>query len=110
MSYILGGEAADNGLRSRKGNLVSGARTRYSDSVSVYLEERYTHGDVPTGLTHSAGVDLAPVDRWNFGASIDVGALRGPLTGASIERSGTGLRVGYGVDAIKFSSAFEYRV
>ena len=110
MSYILGSESADNGLRSRKGNLVSGARTRYSDSVSVYLEERYTHGDVPTGLTHSTGVDLAPNDRWNFGAHLDAGTLHDPNTGAAIERRGMGLQVGYGFETVKLSSAVEYRV
>ena len=110
MSYILGSESAYNGLRSRKGNLVSGARTRYSDSVSVYLEERYTHGDVPTGLTHSTGVDLAPNDRWNFGAHLDAGTLHDPNTGAAIERRGMGLQVGYGFETVKLSSAVEYRV
>jgi hypothetical protein len=110
LTYALENESADNGVRAKRGNLISGFKTRYSDSASVYLEEKYSHGDVPTGLTHSAGVDLAPVDRWNFGASVDVGSLRDGLTGARIERSGTGLRVGYGVDSIKFSSAFEYRV
>ncbi len=110
LTYALENESTDNGVRAKKGSMVSGLKTRYSDTTSVYLEEKYSHGDVPTGLTHSAGVDLAPVDRWNFGASIDVGTLRDPLTGASIERSGTGLRVGYGADAVKFSSAFEYRI
>ncbi len=110
LTYALENESTDNGVRAKKGNMISGFKTRYSDSASVYLEEKYSHGDVPTGLTHSAGVDLAPVDRWNFGASVDVGTLRDGLTGATIERSGTGLRVGYGVDVIKFSSAFEYRV
>ncbi len=110
MSYILGSESADNGLRSRKGNMVSGVKTRYSDSVSVYLEEKYTHGDVPTGLTHSTGVDLAPNDRWNFGAHFDTGTLHDPITGAAMERRGLGLRVGYGFETIKLSSAVEYRV
>ena len=49
-----------------KGNIASGFRTRYSDSASVFLEERYIHGDGPTGLMHSAGVDLAPFDHLNF--------------------------------------------
>ncbi len=110
MSYILGSESADNGLRSRKGNMVSGVKTRYSDSVSVYLEEKYTHGDVPTGLTHSTGVDLAPNDRWNFGTHFDAGTLHDPITGAAIERRGMGLRVGYGFETVKLSSAVEYRV
>lgn len=109
MSYILGSESADDGLRSRKGNFVSGVKTRYSDSVSVYLEEKYTHGDVPTGLMHSTGVDLAPNDRWNFGTHFDTGTLRDPYTNAAIERQGAGLLVGYGFDTVKLSSAVEYR-
>ncbi len=56
LNYALENERSDNGLRARKGNMASGFRTRYSDSASVYLEERYTHGDVPTGLMHSTGV------------------------------------------------------
>jgi hypothetical protein len=56
--------------------MASGFRTRYSDSASVFLEERYTHGDVPTGLTHSTGVDLAPTDRLNLGANLDFGTSR----------------------------------
>jgi predicted porin len=90
--------------------MVSGVKTRYSDSVSVYLEEKYSHGDVPTGLTHSTGVDLAPNDRWNFGTHFDAGTLHDPNTGAAIERRGMGLRVGYGFETIKLSSAVEYRV
>jgi hypothetical protein len=41
--------------------------------------------------------------------SADAGALRDPHTGAQIERSGIGLRVGYGFDSLKLSSAVEYR-
>ena len=109
MTYALENESADNGVRAKKGNVITGVKSRLSDSASVYAEERYTHGDVPTGLTHSTGVNLAPDDRWNFGASVDAGTLRDPKTGASIERSGAGVRVGYGFDTVKLSSAFEYR-
>src|SRR5690606_34674907 len=110
LTYVLENERADNGLRARKGNLVSGLRTRYSDSASVYLEERYAHGDVPTGLTHSAGVDLAPSDRLTLGARVDFGTLRDHDTGAETRRSALGLSVGYGFDAVRLASAFEYRV
>ena len=109
LNYLLDSESADTGVRSNKGSLVSGVRSRYSDAVSVYLEEKYTHGDVPTGLTHAAGVDLAPNDRWNFGTSFDTGTLRDPLTGATMERSSLGLRLGYGHQKVSFTSAVEYR-
>jgi flagellar motor protein MotB len=110
LNYGLENETTDNGVRSKKGNMVSGVKTRYSDSASIYLEEKYTHGNVPTGLTHSAGVNLAPTDRWNFGANADFGSLRDHLTGAKIERTAGGVNVGYGADMVKWASAIEYRV
>jgi hypothetical protein len=109
-NYTLENERTDNGLRAQRGNMSSGFRSRYSDTVSVYLEEVYTHGDVPTGLTHATGVDLAPNDRWNFGVNLDFGTLRDNITGAEMERQALGVRVGYGFDAIKIYSAFEYRI
>ncbi|MEZ4601562.1 MAG: OmpA family protein [Syntrophotaleaceae bacterium] len=110
LNYALENERSDNGLLARKGNLASGFRTRYSDSASVFLEERYTHGEVPTGLVHSTGVDLAPTDRLNFGANLDVGTLKDPQTGAELDRKAAGIRMGYGFDSLKLASAVEYRV
>jgi flagellar motor protein MotB len=110
MNYALENERSDNGLRARKGNLTSGAKTRYSDSLSMYVEERYTHGDVPTGLMHATGVDLAPNDRINLGGTLDYGTLKDRLTGAELERTAAGVRAGYGYDRLSLSGALEYRV
>jgi flagellar motor protein MotB len=110
LNYALENERSDNGVRARKGSMTSGFRTRYSDSASVFFEERYTHGDVPAGLIHSTGVDLAPTDRINFGANLDVGTLKDHQTGAELERRAAGVRAGYGFDNLKIASAVEYRV
>jgi flagellar motor protein MotB len=110
LNYALENERTDNGLRARKGNMASGFRTRYSDSASIYLEERYTHGDVPTGLMHATGVDLAPTDRLNLGAKLDFGTLKDFQTGAELKRTAAGVSVGYGFDQLKIASALEYRV
>jgi hypothetical protein len=110
LNYVYDNETPDNGIRSSKGNIVSGIKTRYSDSTSVYAEEKYTYGDVPTGLTHSAGVDLAPFDHWNFGINVDFGTLRDPITDARLERNAAGVRVGYGTGDFTWTTAFEYRV
>jgi len=109
LNYALENERTDNGLRGRRGNLVSGARTRYSDSTSVYLEERYQHTDSMTGLTHATGVSLAVNERWNFGANTDIGTLRDRQTGAEIRRKAGGVRTGYGFESMQVSSAIEYR-
>jgi hypothetical protein len=110
LNYALENERSDNGLQARKGTMASGFRTRYSDSASVYLEERYTHGDVPTGLVHSTGVDLAPTDRLNLGAKLDFGTLQDNRTGAEIKRTAAGVSAGYGFTKLKIASALEYRV
>jgi hypothetical protein len=111
MNYALENERTDNGMRATTGggNFVTGVKTRLSDSTSVYLEERYQNGDWASGLTHSAGVNLAPTERLNLAASTDIGTLRDMLTGAETERRAAGVHVGYGFDALQLSSGIEYR-
>ena len=109
-NYTLENERTDNGLLARKGNMASGFRTRYSDSASVYLEEQYTHGNVPTGLMHSTGVDLTPTDHLNLGANLSFGTLKDHQTGAELNRTAAGVSMGYGFRTLKIASALEYRV
>ncbi|HLQ79349.1 MAG TPA: flagellar motor protein MotB, partial [Terriglobia bacterium] len=109
MNYSLENERTDNGLQVRRGNLISGMKTRLSDSSSVYVEERYQDGGSMTGLTHATGVNLVARERWNFGASGEFGALRDSQTYARTDRRAGGIRMGYGTDKIQFSSAIEYR-
>jgi len=109
-NYTLENERTDNGLLARRGKMASGFRTRYSDSASAYLEERYTHGDVPSGLMHSTGVKLVAFDRLNFGANLDLGTLKDPYTAAKLERTALGINAGYGFDKLKIASALEYRI
>ena len=110
LNYALDNERSFNGLRSRRGNMVSGYRNRYSDSGSVFVEEKYTHGNVPTGLTHAFGVELAPDDRWNYGATLEMGRLRDDRSATEIERQAIALSLGYGFKRSSFASAFEYRI
>ena len=109
MYYSLENERTDNGLRIRRGNLVSGVKRRLSDSSSVYLEERYQYGGTMTGLTHASGLNLVARERWNLGANLEVGTLFNSQTGAETDRKAAGVRVGYGVKTIQFSSGLEYR-
>jgi hypothetical protein len=110
LNYALENERTDNGLAARRGNLVSGVKTRLSDSASVYLEERYQDTGTLTGLTHATGVNLVANERWNLGANADVGTLSDSLTGAKTDRTAGGVRVGYGFDTVQLSSAAEYRL
>jgi len=112
LNYSLENERTDNGqlLRGSQGNLVSGAKTRLSDSSSVYVEERYQNGSTLGGLTHATGINLTANERWSFGGSAEFGKLRDSQTGADTDRKAAGIRVGYGLDnKMQLSSAIEYR-
>ena len=109
-AYSLENNRTDNGLRSRQGNWNTGMRSRFSDTTSIYAEERYSHGDVPTGLTHAFGVDYIADESWNYGASMELGTLEDNITGAETKRSAFGVNAAYNFGDTVFSSALEYRV
>jgi len=112
LNYTLENERTDNGLRSyrgEEGNLVAGVKTRFSDSTSVFLEERYRHSTVMTGLTHATGVSLAPTERLNIGMHTDIGSLEDLETGAETDRRAASIQMGYGFDKLTLSSGVEYR-
>jgi hypothetical protein len=96
-------------MRGSEGSLVSGMKKRLSDSSSVYVEERYQNGGLMNGLTHSTGVNLVPMEHWNFGASMEFGTLRDAQTAADTNRKAAAIHMGYGTKKIAFSSAVEYR-
>src|SRR5262249_11961925 len=109
INYSLENEHADTGLIQRQGNLVSGMKTRWTDSTSVYVEERYQEADQTSGLTHATGATLTPNNRWSIGADAEVGTLVDSQTDAQTKRRAGGLRVGYSFQRIRFSSGIEYR-
>jgi hypothetical protein len=112
VNYALENERSDNGQgigRGAGGNLVSGMKTRLSDSTSVFVEERYQHGRQLSGLTHATGVQLVPTERWSFSISSDIGTLKDRLSGAETDRVAGGLNIGFGTDALQLSAGVEYR-
>jgi len=62
-----------------------------------------------SGLTHATGINLVTKERWNFAGSAEFGKLRDSQTGAETDRKAAGVRMGYGLDKMQFSSAIEYR-
>jgi hypothetical protein len=109
LSYALENERAYDGLHQRRGALVSGVKTRMSDSSSVYLEDRYQHGEAGRGLARAMGVTLAPTDRWTLGATWELGTLIDGRTHAETDRKAGGVRVSYGFEDLHLSSGIEYR-
>jgi len=109
-AYTYENARSDNGVSARRGNWNNGMRSRFTDTTSVYVEESYTHGDVPTGLTHTFGVDYTPDEHWNFGGNLEMGVLKDSRSNSQTDRKALGLNAGYNFGAIVLSSAAEYRV
>src|SRR5262249_4114305 len=61
------------------------------------------------GLTHATGVNLVAKERWNFGASAEVGTLIDSQTAAQTDRKAAGVHLGYNLDSLQLSSGIEYR-
>ncbi|MBT8107332.1 MAG: OmpA family protein [Gammaproteobacteria bacterium] len=112
LGYTLENERSDYGMRNgqgSEGNLVAGLKTRLGDSASVFLEERYQHGNTATGLTHSAGINFAPDEKWTLGFNTDIGTLQDVNTGAETERLAAGVQVALHNGGWQLSSGIEYR-
>jgi flagellar motor protein MotB len=112
LNYSLENERTDNDQLVHSGswgNLVSGVKTRLSDSSSIFAEERYQNGSGQSGLTHATGINLVTKERWNFGGSAEFGRLFDSQTGAETNRKAAGIHLGYGLEKIQFSTAIEYR-
>ncbi len=112
LGYTLENERTDFGMHSAQGsegNLVAGLKTRLADSASVFLEERYRHGDNSYGLTHSAGISFAPNERWTMGFNTDIGTLQDVNTGAETDRTAAGVQVSLHSGGWQLTSGIEFR-
>lgn len=108
MNYVMETEGTDYGWRGRTGSLVTGADYRVSEQTRVYGENRRVHGAGPQGLTQAFGVDLAPNDRWTYGAKIEFGRISEPLS-SDVRRRAIGLSIAYKDDRTKYAGSMEFR-
>ena len=107
-TYQLESDRTDTNIVGRTGQLVSGAKTRYTDSTTIFGEERWQNGTGPTSLTHAYGVDIAAQDGWHWGLTGEEGTISDPNTGDTRRIAATG-SVGVTRKDVKWGSALEYR-
>jgi hypothetical protein len=107
LTYAFDPDRTDILSRGSEGILVAGTRSRFSDSFSVFGEERVRHGAL-SGLTHAYGLDWSPWAHWKTGLGFEAGTLTDPLAG-DLKRTAVSASVGYGSDGFNWSSKAEYR-
>ena len=87
------------------GNLIIGARKRYSDTLSVFGEEKVVQGlSGITGLTHAYGVDYSPAKGWQIRSAIELGKVE------TLDRTALALHLGYKNNWFKGGIGAEYRL
>jgi hypothetical protein len=109
VNYALDNERQIDGRHARRGSLVSGVRTRLSDSSSVYQEDRFQHDDATRGVSRAVGMDWSPSERWTVGVDWETGTLFERQTLAQTDRNAGGGRLSYRFDPLFVSAAIEYR-
>ena len=108
LNYALDPDRTDIISRGGTGVLTSGARERFSDSVSVFGEERLRHGGGFSGLTHAFGLDFVPVEHWKAGMVLETGRLSDPYQG-DVKRTAISPSLGYTHGGLTYAGRYEYR-
>lgn len=108
MNYAMDTDRTDSLYRGRQSTLVSGAKARYTDSLSIYGEERLLNGAASSGLMHAFGLDLAAEDGWNFGFKGEIGNLSDAQSG-DFKRSSSSVSVGRAIEKTKYAGNVEWR-
>ena len=89
--------------------MVMGGKSRYTDDVSVFSEQRYqTFDNDASSLIHSFGLDLAANDHWSWGGRIENGTIFDEEAGDT-ERTAFSLSSNYSNKKTKFGGTIEYR-
>jgi uncharacterized repeat protein (TIGR01451 family) len=108
LNYGLDTERGVNGVQARRGNLVLGAESRFSDSASVFIESRFQHAKAETGLTRAVGMKYSPSERWDISGNLEFGTLSDRRTKAETDRRAVSGTVTYHIDEFLISSGIEY--
>ncbi|RFP77984.1 OmpA family protein [Hydrogenophaga borbori] len=107
LTYVLDTGRTDENTQGRGGTLVSGAKSRINEGLSVFTEHRHSVGTQP-GLTHAYGVQYAPDSRWTLGVSLENGRV-GVETLGELRREAIAFNAGYSSDTVRYSGGAEYR-
>ena len=108
-NYEIDNQRTDIGSRGKNTALTLGGKSRYSDSLSVFAEERYqTFDNDASSLIHSYGLDLSAGDNWTWGGRFENGVITDKEAGDT-DRTAVSLTTGYAAQDTKYSGVIEYR-
>jgi hypothetical protein len=115
VGYALFADRTDTGLdsqniftRSNRATLTVGARHRFSDSLSIYGENRSGIGGIAPSLTRSFGLKFDPSEKFSLTGSFENGKIDDATTGL-FRRTAGSIGVGYASEGVKAGTSLELR-
>ena len=108
LNYAFDPDRTDIISRGGAGAFTSGTRERFSDSFSVFGEERLKYGGGFSGLIHAFGLDFIPVEHWKTGLAFETGRLSDPYQG-DVKRTSISPNWGYTDKGFIYNTKLEYR-
>ncbi len=114
LGYALSTDRTDTGFSTANQSLVNagtltlGGRTRYSDSLSVYGEERRGFGRSQSSQSHVYGLTFNPSQVWSFGASVENGSIEDDVNGV-FDRTAFSVSAARASEKVRFSTNLEAR-
>lgn len=115
VGYALFADRTDTGLepqniftRANRGTLTAGGRRRFSDSLSVYGENRIGIGGSAPSLTRSFGLRFDPTKRLSVTGSFENGKIDDATTGL-FRRTAASVAVGYTTEDVRAGTSIEVR-
>lgn len=115
VGYALFADTTDTGLdsqnlftRSNRGTLVLGSRHRFSDSISVYGENKVGIGGSAPSTNRSFGLQFDPTERLSLTGSFENGRIDDATTG-EFKRTAASVGVGYTAEDIRLGATVEMR-
>ncbi|VVS98545.1 hypothetical protein [Erythrobacter sp. EC-HK427] len=115
VGYTLLADRTDTGLEPQNlftgrpgGALVVGGRQRFTDSLSVFGENRVSvGGDTPT-LSRSFGLQFEPSEEVSISGTFENGRIEDPSTGV-FRRTAGSVALGYTAEDVRAGAAIEVR-
>ena len=115
VGYALFADRTDTGLdsqniftRSNRSTLTVGARQRFSDTLSVYGENRVGFGGTAPSLTRGYGLQFDPTEKVSITGSFENGRIDDVSTGV-FRRTAASLGFGYATEGVRLGSSIEMR-
>ena len=115
VGYTLLADRTDTGLDSqnfftgrRGGALVVGSRQRFSDSFSVFGENRVGVGGETDSIARSFGLQFNPTEKVAIGGTFEAGRIDDPQTG-EFRRTAGSISLGYTGEDFRAGTSLEVR-